>query len=200
MAAIQAYISDCTPPDERSRMFSLLSGMTFIGVAIGPTVGGQLVKHSGNILTVYYFAFVINIMLALAFWFLVPNSRSHTQLAASRRKYAIARATSDENQNSFSARAYAIAITPLRPLAVFAPVKITTYDLSRNAGKRDWSLMFIAAALGFVLVADGGLWYYTQYAVTRYSWSPVEVGYWMSSICIIRAAFLVVGLPSECSS
>jgi hypothetical protein len=178
-------------------MFSLLSGMMFIGIAIGPTVGGQLVKHTGNILVVYYLGLGIHAALALAFWLAIPESHSPKQLAAARRKYSAAHAAFDASRKTFGARALAIAITPLRPLAVFAPVTATSSNGSGKTEDRDWNLTFLAGALGAILMTNGGLWYYIQYAITRYSWSPVEVGYWMTSVCITRASFLAIGLPSR---
>lgn len=78
---MHAYLADCTEASSRSRVFSLQVGFLFVGMAIGPTLGGLLVRVThgvlsplNNVLSVFYAASGIHLLYACMLWFVVPES------------------------------------------------------------------------------------------------------------------------------
>ncbi|KAF8638311.1 hypothetical protein AX17_002331 [Amanita inopinata Kibby_2008] len=47
-SATSAYVSDCTSPGSRARIFSQFAGVTYLGFAFGPSIGGWLIRNSSN--------------------------------------------------------------------------------------------------------------------------------------------------------
>ncbi|KAL7329121.1 hypothetical protein PS15p_207275 [Mucor circinelloides] len=74
MAAVQAYIADCTSADARTVIFARLMASLFIGSAIGPFVSSLVLKHTGSIVHVFYIAFVVDIINVLYTLFILPES------------------------------------------------------------------------------------------------------------------------------
>jgi MFS family permease len=58
MALSYSYAADCTEPRHRATAFGAFQGCLFLGIAIGPVLGGLLVEYTGNILSVFYGALV----------------------------------------------------------------------------------------------------------------------------------------------
>lgn len=74
MAAVQAYIADCTSPSGRTVMFARLMASLFIGAAIGPFVSSLILKYTGNIVNVFYTCFIVDFSNVLYAAFLLPES------------------------------------------------------------------------------------------------------------------------------
>lgn len=60
MALSYSYAADCTSPARRAMAFGYFQGCLFLGIAIGPALGGMLIEMTGNVLTVFYAALVGN--------------------------------------------------------------------------------------------------------------------------------------------
>jgi predicted MFS family arabinose efflux permease len=58
MALGNSYGADVTSPKHRATVFGALQGCLFLGVALGPVLGGLLVEQTGNILSIFYVALV----------------------------------------------------------------------------------------------------------------------------------------------
>ena len=146
-ANVHAYVADCTDPARRSRIFSIYLGLVYIGMAIGPAFGGLLIRQSGDILTVFYFAFSNHLFFAFMVWFVVPESLSPTQLSRAKAAY---------NKRMVQTRGglgglLTTLVSLLAPLKLFIPITVSARD---NPLKRrsDWNLTLLAAALGFVIM------------------------------------------------
>ncbi|CAG8436345.1 910_t:CDS:2 [Rhizophagus irregularis] len=74
--ACHAYLSDCTSSENRSVAFGLMHASAFCGMAIGPTLGGLIVKVTGSILSVFYIAIGALIIFLFVVSFIVPESVS----------------------------------------------------------------------------------------------------------------------------
>ena len=143
-ASIHAYIADCSDPAHRSRIFSIYLGLVYIGMAVGPALGGLLVRQSGDLLSVFYYAFASHLFFACMVWFVIPESLAPTQLARAKVAYSENKA---RTRNGLLARLTSF----LTPLNLFLPVTVTTggNPLKR---RRDWNLTLLAAAHGFVIM------------------------------------------------
>lgn len=151
IAVLHAYIADTSLPSVRSRMFSLSTGLLFVGMALGPTVGALLIRVTHNTLSVFYLAICTHTLYALIVWFILPESRS-TRLQQGSRK-----AREDETRRAREGTNPAVKrllwhgglFTFLSPLSVLAPAQVE--DSASNPLKkrrRDWSLAFAVVAYG----------------------------------------------------
>jgi MFS family permease len=191
LAAVFAYMSDCTTPDQRSHTFSLFMGALLVGLAGGPAVGGQIVKYTGSALSVFYLAFGMRVLTMLVLR-LVPESRSSVQMAGSRQKTVDDRSAAAAKNPSVGARVLAVLGAPLRPLAIFIPPVI---DRPGKAKRRDWSLTLVAVGQVSMTAIGGAIPYKIQYALARFTWTSVDIGYWLSANGIARAVYLLAILP-----
>ncbi|EPQ58298.1 MFS general substrate transporter [Gloeophyllum trabeum ATCC 11539] len=175
-AATHAYIADCTPPASRSRLFSLQLGLLFTGTAIGPTLGGLVVRFTQDLLSLFYIALAIDSAYAFMVWCVVPESLTAPEMRRAR-----------ANHVGDDARRGVLGV--FSPLAVFVPAK-------RGRGKgRDWSLTLVAAAFGLVILNFGGITYKFQYAASQFGWGSEALGYWLSLVGASRAFHLTILLP-----
>lgn len=76
IAVHQSYISDVTPSGTRAHIFAHFMGIVYAGLAIGPTLGGLLVKHTDNILTPFWFALAMHLLYVVGIFTFIPESTS----------------------------------------------------------------------------------------------------------------------------
>ncbi|TFK55076.1 MFS general substrate transporter [Heliocybe sulcata] len=179
-AATHAYIADCTPPASRSRLFSLQLGLLFCGTAIGPSLGGLLVRFTQDLLSLFYIALFVDVLYAATVWFVIPESLTETEMRVNAERH---RRRGEEGKKGWW------VVSLLSPLSVFVPVR-------KEKGKgRDWNLMLVAGAFGLVILNFGGITYKFQYAASTYHWGSEALGYWLSLVGASRAVHLTVLLP-----
>ncbi|KAF7985122.1 hypothetical protein HWV62_9037 [Athelia sp. TMB] len=192
ISVMQAYVSDITEPGARAGAFSLFLGILFVGMALGPTLGGILISLTNNPLTVFYVAFGLHSCYAILVWFLMPESLSKAEMQASLIK------NKEETEALKSARAGAAAgfnsvlkraLSVLSPLALFLPVRV------EGKKHRDWNLTFLALGYGLVLSIMGLYPYTFLYATTSFGWTATNIGIFLSLVLVARASYLTVILP-----
>jgi len=54
MAVAHSYAADCTPAEKRAVSFGYFQGTLFLGIAVGPALGGMLIRATGSVLSVFY--------------------------------------------------------------------------------------------------------------------------------------------------
>lgn len=146
-ANIHAYIADCTDPSRRSRVFSIYLGLVYIGMAVGPAFGGLLIRESGNLLTVFYYAFSNHLFFACMVWFVVPESLAPTQLSRAKAAYYKGQAGVRGGIRGLLAK----LVSFLSPLKMFIPVTVARGDNPLKR-RKDWNLTLLAAAYGLVIM------------------------------------------------
>ncbi|PIL24217.1 hypothetical protein GSI_13970 [Ganoderma sinense ZZ0214-1] len=176
-------------------MFSRNLGLMFTGVAIGPVLGGLLIRFTGTFIIVFYISAIIHIIYALLVWFVIPESLSKADMLGARARYKLAK------EEYFAAHAHGGALvffkrmfSFLTPLAIFLPVRVDGGKPSKGR-KRDWNLLLVVMSYGFVISLLGLYLYVIQYLEATYEWNAEQVGYWFSSVGAARAAFLTLILP-----
>lgn len=87
MVVTFAYASDCTPPARRKVVFGWLHGCLFGGIALGPILGGYIVKASGKIITIFYVTLACHCIFFLFLAFLLPESLTRQRQVAAREYY-----------------------------------------------------------------------------------------------------------------
>lgn len=79
-AALNAYISDATPPGSKAMGFTMLLGLFYLGIAIGPVIGGHIVAAAGLVSVLAVSAFFIALYFVVV-TLLLPESCSPAMLA-----------------------------------------------------------------------------------------------------------------------
>ncbi|KAJ3920154.1 hypothetical protein F5877DRAFT_89606 [Lentinula edodes] len=169
---VHAYTSDCTAPGSRAKIFSTLQGMVFVGLAIGPWLGGLITSSTGpeplNPYTLFYVSSTMNALLLCFVALVLPESIE--------KKYEPLEATIGWRRKPLKASIKSglaeLLAGLLSPISIFFPRIITNYEGSR---KRDWNLSFAGGALFLYLISI--------------------LGYYMSLLWTTRAINLLVVLP-----
>ncbi|KAI8888185.1 MFS general substrate transporter [Backusella circina FSU 941] len=77
MAAVQAYIADCTASSSRTIIFSRLMACLFVGSAIGPYVSSLIIKETGDIINIFYVALFVDFINVIYTMFFLPESNEY---------------------------------------------------------------------------------------------------------------------------
>ncbi len=147
MASIimHAYISDCSDPTARSRAFSQLMGLLFVGMSIGPLLSGFIMRTTKQLLPVFYATTAIDTTVTLAVWFIMPESLPRAEM----KKHRAAR---DERRAAMGTglvgwlKRVGSTFDVVSPLSVLLPRKV------EHAGNKtfvDWNMTILGAAYGF---------------------------------------------------
>ncbi|KAK4701137.1 hypothetical protein P7C70_g5100, partial [Phenoliferia sp. Uapishka_3] len=218
-AATNAYLSDCTEAGSRARLFSIIGGILFGGIAIGPTIGSLIIRWTGSILSPFYLAMALHLLYLLVALLFIPESLSTERQIAARLRHkediAARRAKAVEESDQaredgvlFVVLAYAkkAVLMPwafLRPLNLILPTRNAPSEedtpvlRSRGPQRQGWDWELTKIAVGYALYvmvvsATGVKLQYTQY---KFSWGPQENGYYLSFIGGVRMLVLLVLLP-----
>ncbi|BGP51690.1 hypothetical protein JCM10450v2_007640 [Rhodotorula kratochvilovae] len=133
-ATVSAYLSDCTTPGSRARVFSLLGGSLMGGFALGPLLGSALITLTGgHVLAPFYAALALH----CAFWavlaLVLPESLSEERQLAARKRHEADKLAAAERAKAEDALAAGGVLSraarrarraAARPFAFLAPVAL----------------------------------------------------------------------------
>ena len=129
-------------------------GLLFSGVAIGPTLGGLLISHTGNLLSVFYVSAGVHTAYLLCALFVVPESLTKEAALANKEaarvkkeQDAITLAKKEENMNPIHRR---MDQTLRTVFFFFSPLSILMPYKSETSRRRDWNLTILAASYGLM--------------------------------------------------
>jgi len=127
-------------------------GLLFVGIAVGPTIGGLLISKTGDLLSVFYLAASIHLLYLVSMLFIVPESLSKEEMANNRDDYAekIKRGLEKERRRGrgfwYSCwTATKRAFFFLKPLTVFLPKERAGREKGRN-----WNLTYLMISYSLV--------------------------------------------------
>ncbi|KAG9091808.1 hypothetical protein FRC07_011784 [Ceratobasidium sp. 392] len=188
VAAGHAYVSDCSSPLARSRIFSFWTGVVYAGGALGPSLGALLNHYTNDLLSTFYLCTALHIVYGLLVFFVVPESVSVEARAKAKESYE-----TDMNRHPHHIFGPLWRLTGfIRPLGVFIPRKTKE---SGGWRARDWSLTFVGVAAVGVALNTGSYHYKFQYALKTFHWNSIQLGYWLSLVGFWRAVHLTIVLP-----
>ena len=136
----------------RSRIFSLCLGILSAGGAIGPTIGGLLIRFTGQALSVFYMAGCLHLLYFFVVWFIIPESLTKGQMELAKTRYTD-RLRADPDSTSLDARFTRTAqrlFSFLMPLAILGPIEKEPRNTLKGR-KKDWNLTLLAVAYGFTV-------------------------------------------------
>ncbi|KAJ7773321.1 major facilitator superfamily-domain-containing protein [Mycena metata] len=213
-SATSAYISDCTSSGSRASVFSRFTGVAYIGFAIGPIIGGWLIRnpipfltsppHPGEpqaqtVTSAFWVAIGLQFINLCLVAFVFPESVTKEQRDLARGKSK--GKTPDRTGNSTLedvaeepvAKSGGIIRNFLSPLAIFLPVPIFVDGSTRK--RKDWSLTLLAFAMFGYMLSTGLYQIKYLYGGHVYGWGPEQLSYYISLLGSTRAAFLLFAFP-----
>ena len=186
MAVIQSYAADCTPPARRSVVFGYLHGCMFLGIAVGPILGGLIIKASGNIMTIFYVAFVCHLGFIVFVTSFVPESLSEDRQFAARERHCAELLKHPRRPWT----TFTDIANILKPLSILFPPRDQTSDITRT------NLVLLAAVDTVVFgVTLGSASLVVMYSEFMFKWGNFESSVFVSIVNTCRVAMLVVVLP-----
>jgi MFS family permease len=187
MAIIQSYAADCTIPAKRSAVFGYLHGCMFTGIAIGPFLGGIIVKAADDVLVVFYVALLCHLTFILSVLFLIPESLSKERQAAAREKLKLAHQDNRPSQ----------WLSLTRITSFFLPLQILlpTSDQANKTTRRNLILLSACDMVVFG-VTLGSASVVVMYSEYTFKWGTFASSLFVSIANSCRVLMLVAVLPT----
>ncbi len=195
MALTFAYASDCTPPARRKVVFGWLHASLFGGIALGPILGGYIVKASGKIVTIFYVTLACHCAYFVFLTFLLPESLTKERQKAAREKKATRDAERHVMEDWPRTRLSNI-YSVLKVSNLLGPLKILypTGESSNSAIRRNLVLL---AAVDTVMfgVAMGSMTVVIIYSEYMFHWGNFDTTVFLSIANTFRVSGLLLFLP-----
>nr|GAT60723.1 predicted protein [Mycena chlorophos] len=204
-SAISAYLSDCTSSGSRALVFSRFTGVLFVGLGIGPTLGASLIRHpipflnspphpgqpnAATVTSVFWVAVGLQALNLLMILFVVPESTNKNNGKGKARDTSQAGPSTTEDAAPASKGFFSDFFSPL---AIFLPVPMLVDGTVRK--RKDWSLTLLASAM-FAYMLSAGLYPVKYlYGGHVYGWGAEQLSYYISLLGSSRAVYLLVVLP-----
>ncbi|KAF8656207.1 hypothetical protein AX16_002643 [Volvariella volvacea WC 439] len=184
---VHAYTADCTRHGSRSRIFSTIQGIVFVGLAVGPWISGLVLPSDHEITSPFYLSAAFLTATFLFIVFMCPESRFPPE--------SLQQETQSNNYGSTFVslvKEYILRFFKalLSPIVMFAPRPVYGHP-----SKRNWNLTFLGFGLLIYLISTGVYANKYLYAKFIYEWTTEQLGYYMSLLWITRALNLLVVLP-----
>jgi MFS family permease len=187
MTMSNAYMTDCTTPQERSIAFGYLHACLFAGVALSPILAGVLIKMTGQIITVFYIAIAVHIAFILYMTFVVPESLSKRRKEEAQKKHILANILVGPEWD---------VINTIRSMNILEPLKILLPTGPGTTSALRQNLVLLASVDTIVFgVAMGVLQVLILYLYYQFGWKSYESGIFISIVNTSRVLGLVVVLP-----
>lgn len=158
----------------------------FFGVALGPVIGGVLIRATGSTLSTFYLSATVHALYAASMFLIVPESQTKARaLGAQKRRQA-----SLERRNGDAVSILKSAMRFFSPLAVLLPERVSVNGNPLKRSKRDWSLCFIVASYGFTMFPM--VWRHYSFVVSPILTPTFPAGYGDIRVTVRRRKFQVV--------
>ncbi|KAF8735994.1 hypothetical protein AX14_001070 [Amanita brunnescens Koide BX004] len=188
---VHAYISDCTPHGSRSKIFSTMQGILYIGLAAGPWFTGLILPPMST--TDIYFYISMSLMtFTLAYIILLcPESLESAVTWPVRVSPHL-----DDEPSKVSTLDLTIRLTLkflstlASPIVMFAPRPLVGYPQ-----KKSYSLTLVGLAFFLYMISNGIYTTKSIFAQHLYSWTTTQLGNYLSLLWIMKAVNLLVLLP-----
>jgi len=189
MALTHAYAADCTAPPKRAVAFGYFHACLFSGIAVGPLIAAALVKETGSIIAMFYFALGIHTLFILYILLIVPESLSKKRQLLAREKYA-AELGGQFNSGRTGWRYSLKRANILSPLKILFPTGPGTSTALRA------NLILLSAVDTIIFgVAMGAMTVVVYYMGYQFSWDTAEISVFTSIVNSFRVSTLVIVLP-----
>ncbi|KAJ6532749.1 major facilitator superfamily domain-containing protein [Mycena vulgaris] len=191
-AAVYAYIADVATPDNRSRIFSAVTGSMLVGIGFGPMLSNIFLRSVHNILWVFYLAAAFRIIHTCFVWFILPESLTPAEMHTVSVRH--------EENNNLTEPTVLLWLQRLffflKPLSVLLPAK-TFSPRSSSGGRRDWNLPILILVSGLITsgLASSSRAIQLFYAISTFQWDSHYFSYYLHAMSATRALYLLLILP-----
>ncbi|KAI1317553.1 hypothetical protein EDD11_008247 [Mortierella claussenii] len=183
-----AYAADCTDPAKRSLAFSWIHAALYMGLALGPFIGGTIARATDTILTVVFLDMAVTTVCLLLTAVLIPESLPAKQPEEIQRLY-----------ESFAKKNEAVSstITPTPPQERVAWHSHVVRSLSFfKPNGRNTNLVLLAAISFLAMLAyRGTLSVIILYTNKRFNWTEYEDGIMFALSSLVRLFTILIVLP-----
>ncbi|KAL9559729.1 hypothetical protein PS6_000599 [Mucor atramentarius] len=171
IAAIQAYISDCTTRAERTIAFGNMMATIFLGTSIGPSVASFLLNKTKSINSIFYMVFIVHVVIGLYFWLVMPESNTISKH----------KTVASQEKQSF-----------LQRINIFSALHIL-YRRSSSEHASQYALPLMAGVqfLLYIVVMPPSF----LYAMLQFGWTAYEGGLFFSLCSFSRVIVMLTILP-----
>ena len=190
MAIIQAYAADCTKGEARVSIFGRLHACMYVGQAVGPAVGGLLVRMvgHGDMLSVFYAASLCHASFIL--FVLLGIRESAPKAMRLRVKGGISPCLVGSLTTTSKIRACLKACNIFRPLKILRP----KLDVSSSNAQRNLPLLACIDGISFGIQL-GLVSLLILYSESRLGWKTTEASLFVSLTNATRAIILTAVMP-----
>ncbi|KAF9468036.1 hypothetical protein BDZ94DRAFT_837450 [Collybia nuda] len=202
---VHAYTADCTKPgsryttlifsvaywpdQNRSKIFSTVQAIVFIGLASGPWFSGFVLPKNADIHEFFYLSMTLLVITLVYLVFVCPESREPS---------AQVPGISSGDSATFKSHpllvmrryAYKFITAVMLPISMFAPRSIPG-----RPNKINYNITLMGLGLFLYIVSTGVYTSKYLYAQHVYEWTATQLGYYMSLLWVTRAFNLLVLLP-----
>ncbi|KAK6504291.1 hypothetical protein TWF506_002495 [Arthrobotrys conoides] len=188
LALIHSYASDCTSFAKRSSAFSLFHGFLFLGIAIGPAIGGLAIEKTDDIAVVFYGVIIVHVIFVLYVLFILPESLSKEKMDLANEKYV------EESRKSAGSASWLGSV--MKVVNVFKPLNVLWPEEGGNLTKLRTN-MILLAAIDFIMfgVGFGSITVILLYSKVEFHWTTKFASYYTSFVNASRVIGLFVILP-----
>ncbi|KAI8335692.1 major facilitator superfamily domain-containing protein [Chlamydoabsidia padenii] len=174
VAAVQAYISDCTTPETRTVAFGRMVASALAGAVFGPTIASILILKTGSVVCVFYLMSIIYVGFYIYITWFMPESLDENAMKRARRK-----ASEEQDSNLW------------KKLNLFSALSILSKTKPRHINRY---AVPILASIQFVMatIAQPPV---LLYAMLKFKWTAYEGGLLASVMSLIRFLVITVVLP-----
>jgi len=171
MAATNAYVADCTTPERRAISFGYIHSVFFLGIAVGPALGGFLIKRSGSVVTLFYCALAVHLSFAMFILFLIPESVTPEHMREATRKWKMRNLSAEGRPHTTREwRYWSNLLNFLQPLEIFWPK-----GQGRGFKLKRRNLVILALVDGILLLNIGAFAVIILYPIYTFNWGDPEV-------------------------
>ncbi|SCU87525.1 LADA_0E04522g1_1 [Lachancea dasiensis] len=204
VATGNSYAADCTEAHNRTLAISMLMSTFYGAMGLGPLIGSSLVKiFKGNSFVPFFLAFGGSIVYLIFVSFVLTESRhgdalKHSQNHFLHRKRSISSIASNgsssylNNRGKYHLLQFLDLLSPLKKLWLPPSVHGSFVGRYTVVALVSMDVLFIAsttAAAAPILM----------YGTFRYHWDSVDLGYFITLLCLGRAFVLLLIAPLSLS-
>ncbi|KAK6505680.1 hypothetical protein TWF481_007573 [Arthrobotrys musiformis] len=185
LALVHSYASDCTTFAKRSAAFSLFHGFLFLGIAIGPAIGGLVIAKTDDIAVVFYGVIAVHCVFMTYVGFILPESLSKAKMELAEKQHV------EDSRISASWGSRILGV-----VNVFKPLDVLWPEEGGNLTKLRAN-MILLAAIDFIMfgVGFGSMTVILLYSKVEFHWTTKFASYYTSIVNASRVVGLFVVLP-----
>ncbi|KAF9969931.1 hypothetical protein BGZ73_007501 [Actinomortierella ambigua] len=193
-----AYSADCTDPSKRSLMYSWVHAALFLGLTVGPSVGGIITNATNTVLTIVYIDLGVNVVALIFLFLVVPESLPHLQSPTVRKLFREAKRKArleagleaeDDNDNE------QMAEDEKHERAAWHTHAVRSLRFFKPNGRNTNIILLAAISCLQTLIVKGTLSVIVLYTQRMFNWDSLEVGFLFSLGNGGRLLSLIVVLP-----